>query len=202
MTQEQRIAIGGTIIIIMIITALIAFDAGYQTGVHDTDKDPPPLRVSTMIVSLNASMYNQTWYDPAWGPADGIHEPTLRNDSFLFYVVAHWGSEDTYSIHDDLAPHANITVEVVPFKRNTTDMTIECIMIWGCNLTKPGVTSWENTLTMRFIYLYNDESGRMTSTDYVALIFFGYGSYNDIWDQWIPWDMIFSVGPIWSRKIS
>lgn len=197
-TKDKWTYIGGIVVIIVLLgLCAVWYDTGYRAGVQDTEHDieqePTPLSVSTMVMLLNASMYNQTWYDVGSGYLDVSEEllrsPTLHNDSILILIDVHYDSNYPFGIGqgDVPIPHANITVEVLSFGGGMESYIIERVAITGYNLTE----------SRKVINLYDNAASRMHATDWVSMAFFGHGSYNSEMAFWLLRDIVFTVGPVW-----
>lgn len=180
-------------VIMICFTLMVTFDAGYRVGLQDAEYDPTSLTITTSIIPMNASFYNNTWYGP-FGYSDDIRAPTaLRNDSFLIVIHVHWGTGRGFSVHNGHISHANITVEILPFFWSFDNLIIDRIIVLGQNFTERNE-----------INLYDNDTCRMTSIDYVNIAFFGYGSADTLTSSgictWTARPMAFTVGPIWTEE--
>lgn len=192
MMKNKRTYIGAIFVALVLIGFCAVWYDGYRVGVRDTEQEPTPMRINAMVVSLNASQYNQTWYEIGrhgyLEEPEELRRPTCHNDSFLIFIDVYWGSSNIYGGQVGAPrPHANITVEVLPFEVQWHNYTIERVAISGHNLTETGKT----------INFYNNTHGRMHATDWISMAFFGYGSYNPELVFWGFRSMIFTVGPVW-----
>ena len=194
--MKNKRAYIGAIFVALVIFGLCAVwhDVGYRAGVRDTEQEPTPMRINTMVISLNASQYNQTWYNIGGGSdtPEELRSPTLHNDSFLIVVDVHWGASDLCGgVFGDPIPHANITVEVLSFGVQWHNYTIERVVISGRNQTE----------TRKIINLYNNTQGRMCATDSIGIAFFGYGSYDEELILWGLRNMVFTPVENGSRGV-
>lgn len=190
MSNKKLGAYTVAVLILFVILPMVYYNAGYYAGVEETYKEPTPLTVTMGVVLLNDSTYNISWYDIGFGITEGQPAPTLRNDSFLMYINAHWGASDTFASHDDKKPHANITVMILPFSYGAYNFTIERVVIYGRVLTEG---QWLRNF-------YDNEEIEVESVDVIGIVFFGYGSCQNNIDLWATRNIVFTVGPVWYEE--
>lgn len=199
--EHKKTYIVGIVVIAVVVfgfAAAVCYDIAYRQGVEDTEQteqDPTPCRLSTMVITLNASQYNQTWYEIGRGydVSEEVRSPTLHNDSFLVMIGVYWGSSDTYGGQVGAPiPHANITMEVLSFGYEWHNYTTERVAISGYNLTE----------SRKMVNFYNNTAARMHATDGMSVAFFGYGSYNDEIVFWVLQSIILTVGPVWYEEVT
>lgn len=190
--NDKKLGVYAVVVcLLFVILPMVYYDMGYYVGVEETHKDPTPLTITMGVILLNSSTYNMSWYDIGFGITEGQPTPTLRNDSFLMYVNAHWGASDTFASHDDKTPHANITVMILPFGYGIYNFTIERVVIYGRSMLGGG----------QYVdNFYDNDEIKLDSIDTVGIAFFGYGSCQNNIDFWPSRNIVFTVGPVWYEE--
>lgn len=195
--------VGLTIAVIVVLATcfIVTFQAAYRLGRRDaetdaeTEYDPTSLTITVSTIRMNASFYNDTWYGSfGMGRTDDVRAPTaLRNDSFMIAIHALWGTGFVRYSSWDRTPHANITVEILAHFWSYDNLTIDRVVVIGQNLT-----DW------KIIDLYDNDTCKMISIDYVNIVFFGYGRADTFTSSgvgiWTARPMAFTVGPIWYEE--